>query len=289
MKRQSLQNKVCVVTGGAQGLGWAIAKALAKRGAIVSVCDISQEYIENARRELKVSPYSKNIEFARCDVTVQQDVVKWVNDVYSQNGSIDLLVNNAAFVKWQDVMEMSVEDDLKSMQVGYDGMVFTTKAILPLMKKAGQGHIVNISSIMGHIFVGSASAAYCAVKAAINAYSQILQIELRKSPIHLTLVRPSTISGTAFFGKYVSYKRMPKIADYFQLLTPEGVAEKIVIAVEKNKKIIDLPFYMKTFYHVFALFPGFMRWLGVIGNGGTKDYGKMGCDVKKEVQYGYGK
>ncbi len=197
-----LTGQVCLVTGGAQGIGWAISQALADHGALVYACDISEKSLAQAAEELATLPWAERIVLSRCDVTEQAEVENWVAQIY-QSGRIDVLVNNVAFVKWADVAEMTVAESARTMQVGYNGMVYGIKAVLPLMEAAGRGHIVNMGSSAGKVFAGGSSAACAAAKAAIDGYTQILQAELKDSPVHVTLVRLAAVAGTNFFREHV--------------------------------------------------------------------------------------
>src|SRR5262245_66633637 len=107
--KQSFSGKVCLVTGGAQGVGWAIAQALADKGAIVHACDISEENLAHANRQLADLPWRDAIRLARCDVGSRPEVERWISGIAEQAGRIDILDNNAAFVRWEAVTDMSVE------------------------------------------------------------------------------------------------------------------------------------------------------------------------------------
>jgi NAD(P)-dependent dehydrogenase (short-subunit alcohol dehydrogenase family) len=270
-----LINQVCLVTGGAQGIGWAIAQALADHGAQVHVCDISEESMARAKEELATRPWAERITLSRCDVTQRAEVEEWIKQVHWQTGRIDVLVNNAAFVKWDDVTEMTVEQTIRTMEVGYNGMVYTTKAVLPLMQAAGHGHIVNIGSSAGRIFVAGPSAAYAATKAAIDGYTQTLQMELKDSPVNVTLVRLTAVAGTDFFRKHVPSSRLPRMGDFFSYLTPPQVAAGVVKAIRDRRAVLNMPRYLSLLGLVFALAPGFLRWLTSVGGGGRRDYGQV--------------
>jgi NAD(P)-dependent dehydrogenase (short-subunit alcohol dehydrogenase family) len=270
-----LINQVCLVTGGAQGIGWAIAQALADHGAQVHVCDISEENLARANEELATRPWAERIALSRCDVTERAEIEEWIKQIHWQTGRIDVLINNAAFVKWDDVTEMTVEQAIRTMEVGYNGMVYTIKAALPLMQAAGRGHIVNIGSSAGRIFASGPSAAYAAVKAAIDGYTQTLQIELKDSPVNVTLVRLAAVAGTDFFRKHVPSSRLPRIGDFFSYLTPPQVAAGVVKAIRDQRAVLDMPRYLPLLYLVFALAPGLLRRLMSVGGSGQRDYGQI--------------
>ncbi len=272
---QFLTSQVCLITGGAQGIGWAIAQALADHGAQVHICDISQENLAHAAEQVARSPWADQINLAQCDVTDRAQVEGWISKIHEQTGRIDVLVNNAAFVDWKSVLDMSVESAERTMRVGYDGMVYGIKAVLPLMLSAGRGHIVNMGSSIGRVFASGPSAAYASVKAAIDGYTQMLQIELKGSPVHVTLILPSAVAGTSFFRQHVSSSKMPRMGDFFPYVTPPQVAASVVRAIRLRRKIVNIPGYLRLIYLIFALAPGVLRWFSSRGGSGQRDYGQV--------------
>lgn len=266
------QNQVCVVTGGTQGIGWAITQALAAEGATVYACGFSQGSLDQAEAECAHLPTASRIHLGRCDVTDRAAYEAWLGAIRGANGRIDLLIHNAAYVRWADVTAMSVEEAQRTMRVGYDGIVIGTHFVLPKMQAAGHGHIVNIGSVAGRAFVGGASAAYAATKAAIDAYTQILHAELANSPVNATIVRLGTVAGTDFFRKHVSNERMPPFTQFLPALTPERVATAVLHAIAKKQQILTLPRYYELLIFVYNLSPRFARWLAKVGGPNRKDY-----------------
>jgi NAD(P)-dependent dehydrogenase (short-subunit alcohol dehydrogenase family) len=275
MMGSRFQNQVCVVTGGTQGIGWALTRALASEGAVVYACGFSQSSLEKAEVERVKLPTASRIHLSRCDVTDRAAYEAWLEEIWAGNGRIDLLIHNAAFVRWADVTEMPVEDAQRTMRVGYDGMVIGTNSVLPRMQAAGRGHIVNIGSITGRAFVGGASAAYAAAKAAIDAYTQILHAELAGSPVNATIVRLGTVAGTDFFRKHVSNERMPPFTKFLPALTPERVATAVLSAIVKKQQILTLPRYLELLTFIYNLSPRFARWLAQAGGQNRKDYARL--------------
>ncbi len=275
MDAQFLLGKTCLVTGGAQGVGWAAAQALADHGGDVYVCDISPENIAAAQADLAASPWSGKIYFRQCDVSVRSDVEQWIADIHNETGRIDILINNAAFARWTPVAQMPVEEMERTMEVGYNGMVFTVKAALPFMLAARQGHIFNISSSAGKLFISKGDAAYAAVKAAIDGFTQTLALELQGTGVRATVVRLGPVEGTDFFRKQVSSQSMPRMGDFLPALTPPQVAEGILRALRSGQASLDLPGYLPLMYLFFALAPGLLSKMVSLGGPARKDYGAM--------------
>jgi NAD(P)-dependent dehydrogenase (short-subunit alcohol dehydrogenase family) len=238
------------------------------------VCDISEEHLRTAREQAERLPSPERFRFTRCDVSNRAQVEAWCAGILKEAGRIDVLVNNAAFIRWQDVVDMSVEDVERTMAVGFNAVVYTTKAVLPSMLARGSGHIVNIGSSVGRLFVGTSSAAYSAMKAAVGGFTQTLQAELAHTPLHIMLVRPGTVAGTEFFGKHVPSARMPRLADFVPPLTPEELAHAIVEGLSRRTLILERPRSLGAMYLFFDLAPGAMRWLARQGGSARSDFSK---------------
>ncbi|MER6199765.1 SDR family NAD(P)-dependent oxidoreductase [Streptomyces sp. NPDC001586] len=268
-----LKGKVCLVTGGAQGIGLAITHALVQQGAHVHVADISAEHLASAAAGLDATGLRGQITLQQVDVSDRAAYEQYITEVHKAGGRLDVLVNNAAYVKWADVADMSVEDTQLTMRTAYDATVVGVNAVLPLMRSAGGGAIVNMGSAAGVVFVKGPAAAYAASKAAINAYTQVLAGELIASPVHVMLVRPGTVGGTEFFGRRVPSHLMPRIADFLPVSTPEQVAAAVINGLLHQREIVDVPGYLPAMYRAYAMTPGLLRTLASLGGPARRDFG----------------
>lgn len=279
---QFLQGQTAVITGGTQGIGWALTQALAAHGARVYACGYSAGNLERAENERQALPWRSQICLARCDVTDRAQYVGWLEEVYGVNGRLDLFIHNAAYVQWDDVLNMSIEQAQHTMRVGYDGLVTGVRTALPWMLAAGHGHIVAVGSITARILVRGSSAAYTATKAAIDAYTVTLQMELADTPVHATLVRLGTVAGTDFFKKHVQPARTPKLNKYLPALTPPQVATAVLRAIDKKQAILTLPGYLGPLSIIYQIAPRFSRWLSDQGWGAHPDYGRVAWKYEQD-------
>jgi NAD(P)-dependent dehydrogenase (short-subunit alcohol dehydrogenase family) len=170
-----LDGKIAIVTGGAQGIGAAIARGLAQEGATVVVADLN--------------PPADGI---RADVSSEEDVARMTDEVVARHGGIDILINNAglyASLAMRPFTEIPLEEWRQVMDVNVASMFLTCRAVVPRMRERGGGKIVNISS--GTPFRGVPFLLhYVTSKGAIVTLTRALAKELGRDGIHVNCVAP---------------------------------------------------------------------------------------------------
>jgi len=211
------QGKVCLVTGGASGIGKAAAEAFAREGAKVVICDLIEEAGEQVASEI-------GGEFYKVNVTDRQAVQGWVDDVVEKNGHIDVLINNAGilrdglFVKVKDgelVKQMSEADFDLVISVNLKGVFNCTQAVSPFMIKQGGGAIISVSSVVG-LDGNFGQTNYVATKAGVIGMTKVWARELGRSNVRVNAVAPG-------FTATEMVKAMPeKILDGMKARTPLG-------------------------------------------------------------------
>ncbi len=180
----SLEGKVAIVTGGAQGIGRAIAGGLAREGARIVVADLQ-------RAEETAGNFPGGVGLT-VDVSSEEDVARMVRETVERCDSVDILVNNAglyASLEMRPFTEIPLEEWNRVMEVNVASMFLTSRAVVPVMREQGGGKIVNISS--GTPFRGVPFLLhYVTSKGAIVAFTRALAKELGKDSIHVNCVAP---------------------------------------------------------------------------------------------------
>lgn len=185
-----VNGKIALVTGGAMGMGRAHCELLASEGATVIVTDMN-EAEGKATADSIISSGCK-AEFYPLNVTIESEWLSVVNNVVATYGKIDVLVNNAGIVIMKALEETTTEEWDRIFDINVKGVFFGTKAILPAMKIAGSGSIVNISSIYG--LVGApVSSAYQATKGAVRLFTKATAVDYAKYNIRVNSVHPGVI------------------------------------------------------------------------------------------------
>lgn len=186
-----LTDKIILVTGAAKGMGEAHARHLAAQGAHVVMTDVDTRGDETAASIR--SSGGGSAEFHRLDVVDEAGWRDLVETVTARHGRIDGLVNNAGILVRKPVDELSGEDWDSLFDVNVKGTFLGCKHVLPAMRRAGGGSIVNISSISGMVANMPGMSAYCATKGAIRLFTKGLAVDYARHDIRANSVHPGTI------------------------------------------------------------------------------------------------
>lgn len=186
----SLRDKVALVTGAGKGLGKSMALALSESGAHVAVASRTQSDIETTAHEIQENGV-KSIPIV-ADVTRQEDVSMMVEKVLTELKTIDILVNNAGTFLGGPLLESSVEDWHRMLEVNLTSAYLCSKAAGRHMVERQQGKIINVSSVLG-LFGAGSSAAYCASKGGVVQLTRALAMEWAKYHVTVNALAPYTM------------------------------------------------------------------------------------------------
>ncbi len=182
-----LKNKIILVTGGSKGIGRGISKVFLDEGANVIICARNEEELKNVENELK---NGAQISSLRADLTNTNDITLIKNYISEKYGKLNILVNNASILGITSRIE-EYPDDLwnQVIDINLNAQFYITKALIPLLKKTGNGSIINVSSTVGR--QGRANwGAYSVSKFGLEALTQILAQELSEFNIRVNSVNP---------------------------------------------------------------------------------------------------
>jgi len=184
-----VDGKTAIVTGGARGIGRAVAQMLADEGARVAVTDVDDAGTKTV--DLITDAGGEAI-FLKHDVTSEEDWKRVVREVTDTFGVADVLVNNAGIYHIEPVAEMSVEDWKALMDVNVTGVFLGLKHCTPPMAEQGQGSVVNLSSVAGLVGV-SGHTCYGASKGAVRIMTKDAAMELAETGVRVNSVHPAYI------------------------------------------------------------------------------------------------
>ena len=210
--------KVALVTGGSRGIGLAVARALVERGVQVAITATSDETLETGAAALKKVSDSAAVLPIRADVRRHEQVEQAIDTAVRHFGGLDVLVNNAGVGVFRPVADMTVEQWHRVIDTNVNGVFYSCHAALPHLRARGGGWIISVSSLAG-VNSFPAAAAYCASKAALNAFSESLMQEVRHDGIRVSYVMPGSVR-TDFMGT-------PGKDDEWKL-APDDIAQVVV-------------------------------------------------------------
>ena len=188
-KSFGLTNKVSLITGGAAGIGRAIATLFAEKGAKLVLADLNPDIPKIAQ---EICADTNRVETVTADLTNTADRERVVQAAVNRFGRIDILVNNAGIVLLDDALNLSEEYWDKTMAVNLRAPFFLAQRVAREMVKTGGGRIVNLASQAGIIALDK-HAAYCAGKAAIISMTKVLAIEWARYNIQTNAISPTVV------------------------------------------------------------------------------------------------
>lgn len=216
-----LKDKTVVITGGSDGLGYSIAKALVKKKAKVILIARDQEKMDAALKNL--GAHTK---------AFRADVSKWkeIEKISKEINEIDILINNAGVWIEGALEDNSPEEISQAIDINFKGAIYTSKAFLPVLRKQAEGHIINISSTSG-LRGRNGQAVYAASKFAVTGFTESLKMDLEKTNVRVSGFYPGGMN-TGLFAKAGSPK------DNSDWMDTSKVAEIIVFMLERNLTMV---------------------------------------------------
>ena len=232
-----------LVTGGAQGMGLLIACGAAERGAHVAIWDLNDKALPDAASRISAARRSDDqiVVSDAVDVGDPVAVSGAAERLRASFGEMDVLVNNAGVVSGKRLVDLSPEEVLRTLRVNTAALFWTTGAFLPSMIERGEGHIVTMASAGGLIGVPGLSD-YCASKFGAVGFHESLRNELRRTApgVRTSLICPFFVDTGMFAGVRT---RFPFL---LPILEPSRVAKAAVRAIEKDRAMVVLPWFIHS-------------------------------------------
>ena len=223
-----IKGKTAIITGAGKGIGRQTALALAKEGVSLGLIARTKEDLENVAKEIRAE--GVDVAIATADVSNNEEVIKAVESVTNELGSVDILINNAGIAKFGGFLELEIEEWERIIQVNLLGMYYVTRAVLPKMIEQKSGDIINISSTAGEKG-GPITSAYSASKFGVLGLTESLAMEARKHDIRVSALTPSTVVTDLAINEGLVK------GDEEDVLQPEDMAELIVASLKLNKRV----------------------------------------------------
>jgi short-subunit dehydrogenase len=275
-------SKVIVITGATAGIGRDAALHFARQGHTVFAAGRRRAALETLEKQALEKQVAGTLRGVVVDVTDADSIARFRDEVQRQAGRVDVLVNNAGYGQTGPLEELSDEELRKQFDTNVFGLMAVTRAFLPLVRAAGGGHILNVSSIGGRTTM-PLFGAYHASKYAVEALSDALRLELHGANIKVVLIEPGPIAtefGDVAIGALQTHRNDDSPyaaayarADWFksfsdkQAVGPEHVTRVMERAISTRRPAARyvVPFSSRMALWMAAILPtriydAFMRW-----------------------------
>jgi NAD(P)-dependent dehydrogenase (short-subunit alcohol dehydrogenase family) len=248
-----------IVTGGASGIGRALAEELARRGCEVVLADLQSEMAEDVALEIRNS--GGKAKAVKIDVTDFPGMERMVQETFERTGRLDYIFNNAGIAIGGTANHYTISDWNKIIDINLRGVVHGIQAAYFIMIEQGFGHIVNTASMAG-LMPNPINAAYAATKHAVVGLSLSLRTEAAQMGIRVSVICPGVIRTPILEGgKYgkilmnIPAEKLRDIWEELKPLSPDILAKKVLNAIAKNKAIIIVPSLWKLLWWLNRLSP----------------------------------
>jgi len=231
----NIADKVVVITGASSGLGESTARLLAANGAKV---------VLGARRKDRIDEVVKDITAKggsalgfKTDVTKRGDVEALVKGAIDRHGRIDVIVNNSGIMPIAPMAALKVEEWDRMIDVNIKGLLYGVAAVLPIMQKQKQGHIINIASVGGFKVFAPGGTVYSATKFAVRAVTEGLRMEHKADNIRCTIISPGAVA-TELPESSSEEATRENLREFYKMAIPaDSIARAIAYAIEQPVEV----------------------------------------------------
>jgi NAD(P)-dependent dehydrogenase (short-subunit alcohol dehydrogenase family) len=260
------EGATAIVTGGASGIGRALAEELARRGCEVVLADLQVDLAEEVASEIQVS--GGKAKAVKIDVTDFPAVEQLVQETVKRTGRLDYIFNNAGIVIGGYVSQYRIEDWNQIVDVNLRGVINGIQAAYKTMTAQGFGHIINTASMAG-LMPGPGNVAYTTTKHAVVGLSKSLRAEAAQMGVRVSVLCPGVVrtpilEGGGKYGKMlidIPPEQVRQLWEKLKPMSPNLFAEKVLKSVAKNKAIIIVPSWWKVYWWINRLSPSLGMFL----------------------------
>lgn len=250
-----LKNAVVAVTGGARGIGLAIAEALHAEGARVSIGDVDVELAKKEAARLDAHAHV-------LDVRRHDSFAAFLQATEAALGPVDILINNAGIMPMGAFLDEPHGITDAQIDINFRGVIHGMQLALPGMLARRRGHVVNIASMAGRFSIPGA-AVYCGTKHAVVGMTEAVAGEHRDSGVNFSLIMPSKVLTELSSGTDAANPGIPSV-------TPQEVAAAVLAVIRKPRLHVAVPDYLQTAHAFYGLVPAWLQERGrrLIGDTG---------------------
>ncbi|MFF3886195.1 SDR family NAD(P)-dependent oxidoreductase [Streptomyces sp. NPDC001914] len=236
-----LQDTVALVTGASSGIGAATARALAVEGAAVALLGRRRERLEELADEL--SAEARVAYVAEADITDQRQAAAAVEDVVSQLGRLDTVVNNAGTMGVGPVEDSPLDEWERMIEINVRGLLYVTHAAVPHLLRAAEdsprkvADLVNISSTAGRV-ARPGTAVYNLTKFGVNGFTEALRQEVMRKRVRVSVVEPGTVdTELSSHLRAGAREAVERQVEGLELLRPEDIADAVAYIVTRDRRV----------------------------------------------------
>jgi hypothetical protein len=227
-----LDGQVAIVTGASSGIGEATAKSLASHGASVVLAARRERELEELQTQIEENDGDALV--VPTDITNDADIDDLVEATTDEYGRIDILVNNAGYMPLTHIADADRETLHRTIKVNLDGLITLTHAVVPEMLDQGNGHIVNLSSVVGR-FAMENSSHYMAAKAGVAGFGEALRLDVAAEGIRVATIEPGAVD-TELLEDIPDEELKSNVEEYNQSmrqLRPDDIARTITFVLSQ--------------------------------------------------------
>lgn len=237
MYKEDISGKIAFVSGASAGIGEAVAKMLASNGVNLILAARRIDKLESLKNNLE-KEYKVKVKTIKIDFSKSEDIINALNSLEDDWKNIDILINNAGLALNKDVYSNNLlEDILQMIRVNCEGLITTTRMLIPFILKSKHGHIINISSTAADEAY-SGGAIYCATKSFVEMFANAIRIELVDKPVKVTNIKPGLVNTEFSTVRFKGDKE--KADNVYRGLEPlyaEDIADNIEYVITRKNHV----------------------------------------------------